>query len=594
MFDSFSDSPTADEVNLSRLLDALDGDLLLTDAATANEQILQLAAAVQNEAVNADFRQRLAAQLPPALLHPAREVRQQAVHALHAAYGNALIREHALAQALVDLDSLPGNSLAPLRNDLQIRSRIRAEAADWLRPLLPSGEQPTANQRADNQPPAGQSIAEPPTEEPPTEEPTEKPQTGEPSPSLAPPSYQSPITDPQSPRHTLDLHLTPTHVQLRFSEQGHDERYFEAALQLDHTRRYTPGRQRGEMLYRALFHGETERGYRLALSRLGPGESLRIRLRIAADATHLHREPWEFLWDSARGAPIAANAATPFARILPVGGDGATAAPLLGATQPLRILGVLASPSQTESDPVLAAIDADELAALHGAIERVRERNVAIAPLTSNNLLSSRERPVTLDAILERLGDAAAIGQPLHVLHLLCHGDIDPEHKRGFLVLQHQNGTPCRVSEEDFAEALRPYVADGLRLVVLASCCTGEAGAGEVSAGEMSADETGALRGVARRLVAGGVPAVIAMQQRLEIEAARLFSQRFYDALLHTGEIDRATNRARHRLYEKRLRPDDAPDTPGRSPGRIGPRQWGVPVLFSRVPDGRLFQIDSK
>ncbi len=566
MFDSCSNSPTADEVDLPRLLDALDGDLLLADSAAAHEQITQIAAAVQNEAVNASFRRRLAARLPTALLHPAWEVRQQAVHALHAAHCTKLFDERALAQALVDLDASPTNTFAPLRNDLQIRTRIRAEAADWLRRLLPTGNQPSQNQ-----PSTAQPVAEPPT--------------AAPSPRAHPPNDQSPITNPQSPRHTLDLHLTPAHVQLRFGEQGHDERYFEAALQLDHTRRYTPGQQRGEMLYRALFHGETERGYRLALSRLDPGESLRLRLHIAADAAELHREPWELLWDSARGVPVAASAATPFARILPVGGDGATAAPLLSATQPLRILGVLASPPAVDGDPAPVAIDADELAGLCGAIERVRERNVAIAPLGGNNLLSSHERPVTLDAILDRLGDAAAIGQPLHALHLLGHGDIDAS-GRGFLVLQQADGTRCRVGEDDFADALRPYVADGLRLVVLASCRTGEAGAGEAGTDEKG----GALRGVARRLVAGGVPAVIAMQQRLEIEAARLFSQRFYDALLHTGEIDRATNRARHRLYEKRLRPDDAPATPG----RIGPRQWGVPVLFSRVPDGRLFQVDPK
>ena len=323
MFDSCSNSPTADEGDLSRLLDALASDLLLADSAAAHEQITQIAAAVQNEAVNASFRRRLAARLPTALLHPAWEVRQQAVHALHTAHCTKLFDERALAQALVDLDASPTNTFAPLRNDLQIRTRIRAEAADWLRRLLPVSGQPVSGQLVreqlvSEQQAAGQPSAEAPLQETP--------------PNTQRPNLQSPIADRQLPshslpRHTLDLHLTPAHVRLRFGEQGHDERYFEAALQLDHTRRYTPGQQRGEMLYRALFHGETERGYRLALSRLDPGESLRLRLHIAADAAELHREPWELLWDSARGVPVAASAATPFARILPVGGDGATAAP---------------------------------------------------------------------------------------------------------------------------------------------------------------------------------------------------------------------------------------------------------------------------
>lgn len=114
-----------------------------------------------------------------------------------------------------------------------------------------------------------------------------------------------------------------------------------------------------------------------------------------------------------------------------------------------------------------------------------------------------------------------------------------------------------------------------MRLVVLASC--------------YSATPTGdqALTGVAQRLVAQGVPAVVAMQGLMQLEAAQHFAERLYTNLIAFGEIDRAVNDARREVYHWRER--HAKDV---GPGRVWRDQYGLPVLFMNTPNGRLFQPD--
>jgi MoxR-like ATPase len=116
-----------------------------------------------------------------------------------------------------------------------------------------------------------------------------------------------------------------------------------------------------------------------------------------------------------------------------------------------------------------------------------------------------------------------------------------------------------------------------LHLVVLASCLTA------LSTNHLP------LQGVARRLLAQTtIPAVVAMQDRLQIESAQYFAQRFYRRLVDTGEVDKAANAGRRELFDRIIRDPNHP-----LKGEVLPNQWGVPVLFLRVLDGRLFNVKS-
>ncbi len=105
-----------------------------------------------------------------------------------------------------------------------------------------------------------------------------------------------------------------------------------------------------------------------------------------------------------------------------------------------------------------------------------------------------------------------------------------------------------------------PQDPDRLRLVFLVSC---------ESATRATAD---AFRGLAPALVDAGVPAVVAMQERVTVSAARAFSQTFYARLLEHGQVDLAGNQARAALLT------------------AGSHDAATPVVFSRLRSGKLFE----
>jgi hypothetical protein len=82
-----------------------------------------------------------------------------------------------------------------------------------------------------------------------------------------------------------------------------------------------------------------------------------------------------------------------------------------------------------------------------------------------------------------------------------------------------------------------------------------------------------AFSGLGPKLVQIGVPAVIAMQENVTVLTARQFVGTFYQRLLAHGTVDLAMNEARGTLI-----------TSGRFDA-------AVPVLFMRLPDGRLWDV---
>lgn len=268
----------------------------------------------------------------------------------------------------------------------------------------------------------------------------------------------------------------------------------------------------------------------------------RVRLRITADAPELHAIPWELLRDPAPSRTpqtLAAESETPFSRY--VAGEWPTPAPI--ATRPLKLLAAITNPDN---------LDAYSLNEINVEQERA-SLQAALADLGSDQLdVTFLPPPITLPALAEALKDGP------HLLHIVAHGAFSHKQGRASLYLANAASEVNLVKDYELAEMLQrqgrlPH------LIFLASCH---------GAARSPAD---AFRGLGPTLVRAGLPAVLAMQEAVPVETARVFSQTFYRHLLEHGQVDLASNEARAALM--------AADLPGSN----------IPVLFSRLPENQLF-----
>jgi hypothetical protein len=271
----------------------------------------------------------------------------------------------------------------------------------------------------------------------------------------------------------------------------------------------------------------------------------RIRLRIDAEAPELHALPWERLRDPDGNLDVAASTATPFSRYL--AGNWQPGSPI--PTRPIKFLVAIANPCNLDAFSLTALDEDAEWDALCAATNRL---DVALTRLP---------QPCTLSAIGDELR------QGYHVLHLIAHGAYRERQRQAALYLADQANQVAVVSDSDFAKMLAHQLAnsdpqgeDRLRLVFLASC---------QSATRSSAD---AFRGLAPALVNAGVPAIVAMQERVSIKAAQEFSCTFYRQVLAHGQVDLACNEARSALLT------------------AGSSEAATPVLFMRMHSGKLFE----
>ena len=272
----------------------------------------------------------------------------------------------------------------------------------------------------------------------------------------------------------------------------------------------------------------------------------RIRLRIDEGAPELQQVPWELLRDPGEGGvplDLAALESTPFSRY--IAGSWVPGSPIL--KRPIRVLVAVANPSDLGRYE-LSAIDPDaEFKLLQDAVAS-----------NSKIELVQLEGPCTLGAI------DAALRKGIHILHFVGHGNY-----RGgtsVLFLCDDAGKVKPEQDTEIAAMLGRQLLDAgtladdkLRMVYLSSCQTATGSSAE------------AFRGLAPRLVAAGVPAVLAMQDFVPVKTATEFSQRFYGALMEHGQVDRASNAARASVISAHL------------PGHA------IPVLFMRLRSGQLF-----
>jgi len=311
----------------------------------------------------------------------------------------------------------------------------------------------------------------------------------------------------------------------------------------------------GKQLYESLFAGEINLLLNRALGETIGRDDLGLRLRLRINPPELAALPWEFLYSTERRLFLAASVETPLSRYLNL------PEPLraIACPDPIRMLVVI--PQNTDLDTVVERERLEKIAL------KITDRSLETLNFSDSLKI---KRPVNelrgkiVIDFLEGLATTAAIRASLrekeyHIFHYAGHGAF--KNDEAFLYLDHEEKFTEAISAEHFAHFFTDYVFT--RLVVLNAC----------QGATRSAHQ--ALAGVAPQLVLRGVPAVIAMQDRIANDDAILFAAEFYEELCNPrdgGQIEAAISRARKALLQER------------------PAVFGNPVLYLRAEDGRLWE----
>lgn len=227
---------------------------------------------------------------------------------------------------------------------------------------------------------------------------------------------------------------------------------------------------------------------------------------------------------------------------------------------PLNILVVISNPpalgqpGNTILDK-LEPIDIEqERAILETALKRLQDAGVAEYTILDQNVT-----PTTIQQALKNV----------HILHIISHGAFLPIEKprEYFLIMDRDNDKHQPfISVNEFQIILQ--AGPRLSLVILSAC---------QSAGKDTVD---VLQGLGPLLVGYGIPAVIAMQDKISVEVTQYFTQYFYDNLARSGCVDKAMAATRSALASFCI-------------GRWN-WEWGWPVLLMSAQNGQIFKIDSQ
>lgn len=313
----------------------------------------------------------------------------------------------------------------------------------------------------------------------------------------------------------------------------------------------------GERSIRSLFYA--------ALAQAGPTGGVRLRLIIADHA--LKQWPWEYVYCDPLGAGgpegmhgfLALDPRISIVRHEPLPHPHPT--PSAGGADPSDLRMVIAAAAPETQQP----LDVQrELGAISGALQGFAVEGVRITPVP----LPDATAPEVAQA-LQGAGSTA-------IFHFAGHGateaiERDPfsvgqirEEGWLFFLADKTSRREQRVRADDLAVRLQ---AAGVRLAVFGACASG----------------TRSMRypwdGVAGALVRRGIAAVVAMQYEVIDTYAIAFARAFYTVLAAGLSLDEAFAAGRLAMYGEN----------GGRPDQVGLLEWGVPVLYSRLPDGRLF-----
>jgi hypothetical protein len=290
----------------------------------------------------------------------------------------------------------------------------------------------------------------------------------------------------------------------------------------------------GDGLFRSLFAGEIGIKFYECLSNIeGNPEAQGLRILLEFDLRNprlaaLAALPWELLWNAKRDDFLTRLSNTSVARFLP-----ADRPPLLSRIgSPLKVLVVMSRPLN------LPALDLTKewtgiWGAAHDEIQLTAMHNPTRKQLR-----------------------AKLLRETWHVLHFMGHGGLDRDGE-GVIYLENPEGNAEVVTARDLADIVKG--SHDLRLVFLNACRTGV----------INRNGRNPFTGTATALTLAGAPAVIAMQASIYDQPAIELSANFYLHIAARKPVDTALAEARLSLERAVL-------------------DWAMPVLFTRVANGRI------
>lgn len=290
-------------------------------------------------------------------------------------------------------------------------------------------------------------------------------------------------------------------------------------------------------------------------------EYVKVELNFTGNENKYAAWPWEFMYckpgtyGDHTGYFVTADLKIITTR--PVSRD------LEETTEPLRILLVAPGPSAAVGDAGgkvkkrfgLSLLSYQNLFA---TIEEIVAPYKNIIELTQ---LVAEERETELGEkayVLTKdvFGDKVASIKP-HVIHFYGHGRI--ENNKGQLAFTNEWGNHVWVDEDTFANKVK--MSSNIRFVFLQAC----------ESAALAPHK--AISGVARQLVSQSVPAVVAMQCKINQDSALNFTKTFYRELSNTGIIDAAVQKGRVHIAEQKI-PSDYQGMEERD------FAFGIPVLY--------------
>lgn len=262
------------------------------------------------------------------------------------------------------------------------------------------------------------------------------------------------------------------------------------------------------------------------------GKGLRIRLRI--DPPELSKLPWEYVYGGDEFGFFALDPRTPLVRYVARPFQTST----LAVPNPMKVLLAIAAPS----DQAPLSVDEEE--------RRVR---------SWLNVMGDRvQLRVVRQATPQRV--QAALSDSPHIFHFIGHGEFIEG--MGKLVFENDFGHSELRDSEQMKVMLR---GRDVKVVILNAC---KSAAGDAHA---------AFAGVAPALVQADIPAVIAMQFNVPDKTAVGFTHDLYRYLMSGYPLDQAVTEMRSGAF------NNANDK----------YFWGIPALYMRSPDGRLWEPDA-
>ncbi|MGX1907500.1 tetratricopeptide repeat protein [Streptomyces phaeochromogenes] len=313
---------------------------------------------------------------------------------------------------------------------------------------------------------------------------------------------------------------------------------------------------------------------------LAQARNASLRIGLTVDDPRWMDLPWETLVVQGAGQPLVLSEHVElYRRVLRESPPVA-----VQVAGPLRILAVVASPEA----------DGGELLDYERELGRILD---AVDPARSGH--DAYVRVLNWGSLAEIR--AALTQERFHVLHLSCHA------QPGILLLEDERGQADEVDARRFMAEGLP-TDRGVPLVVLAGCSTArtptsrdskerppdeEGDSGEEGVSDSGADGSGradpspegrARAGLARELLARGVPAVLAMTEAVTDHYATELAAETYEALARAEHPDPLTalSHARRTLEARRRQ------LPDNTPRALWP-EWATPALFLAGPPLPLF-----